>query len=645
MRRVLARSSALLAAALAGVLLACAAAGPASAATTSQWATWSPLTGSSGDYTGAVQFANTPALRAELTTDSRSGQVGVISGASTWIAAGTPVGQKYGSSQGRPYLNLRPKADTATAPSTTIYSFDEPTPTSGWTFVLGDIDADQVRIRALGPDGSELTAAQLGYRGGFNYCAPGLAGKPSCTADAADIPVWDPAALTLTGNDAASDTAGASGWFEPSAPISSLELVFTRRSGFPVYQTWFASLARDITGVVTADSGSVAGVVLTLTDRTGRVVATTTTGADGAYSFPGVQASDGYTVSATPPDGRIVDGASFQPADLSATDARVDFALRDIVPVAVSGRVTDPDGAPIAGAVVTVPGVGSVTTGPNGTYIFDEVPAGTYQATVEPPAGYSIASTPPPFTVAEDATTPIGDVDFVLAAEPSLSGRVTAAGQGEPGVVVVATGPGGPYRTVTDGDGDYRLPRLPDGAYTVSIETPDGLLPAGPVSRNVAVTGEDVTGVDFALAREGVISGAVTAGGAPVPGVTLTITGPDGSVRTVTDTTGAYALGSLPPGDYTVAVTAPPGYRVDGAASRTVTITAAGEIITGQDFALASTAPTTPPAGPGATGPAGELADSGSSVPTGVLDGGAAAVVLGAGAVTVSGVRRRVRRG
>lgn len=105
----------------------------------------------------------------------------MISGSSTWLSAGTPVGAKYGSSQGRPCLNLRPKADTPKAPSTTTYTFARPTPSSGWTFVLGDIDADAVQIRAIGNDGTALTAAQLGFQGGFNYCAPGLPGKPSCT--------------------------------------------------------------------------------------------------------------------------------------------------------------------------------------------------------------------------------------------------------------------------------------------------------------------------------------------------------------------------------------------------------------------------------------------------------------------------------
>ncbi|MCB8045341.1 hypothetical protein JM654_17870 [Microbacterium oxydans] len=112
-----------------------------------------------------------------MTSDSRAGQVGVITGASTWLAEGTPIGAEYGSSRDQPYLNLRPRADNATSPSTTTYSFAAPTPTSGWAFALGDIDSDSVRIHAVAPDGHVLTAAEIGLRDLFNYCAPGVVGK------------------------------------------------------------------------------------------------------------------------------------------------------------------------------------------------------------------------------------------------------------------------------------------------------------------------------------------------------------------------------------------------------------------------------------------------------------------------------------
>jgi hypothetical protein len=60
----------------------------------------------------------------------------VPTGASTFLGdAGntvpTAVGIKYGSSRNNAYLNLRPLADTASAPSTTTYTFAAPSPSTG----------------------------------------------------------------------------------------------------------------------------------------------------------------------------------------------------------------------------------------------------------------------------------------------------------------------------------------------------------------------------------------------------------------------------------------------------------------------------------------------------------------------------------
>lgn len=628
---------------------------PAHAVTTPSWAEWDPLTGVGGAYSTGFTLPGTPAIAAQAKTDSRAGQVGVISGASTWLAPSTPVGLKYGSSKNLPYLNLRPKADNSASPSTTTYTFAQPTPTSNWAFVLGDIDADQLQIRAVGPDGVALTAAQLGFRGGFNYCAPRLAGKPSCTGDAADVPQWDPATLTLLGNDAAADTNGAAAWFEPVAPISALTFSFTRRSGFPVYQTWFTALTRDIAGTVTAQSGDGSGATLTLTDPSGAVVATALTVAGGGYSFPGVQASAGYTVSVQAPSGQIVDGPARKPANLSEADATVDFNVRDIVPVAVSGIVTESDGTPVPGATVTIPGVGSVTTAADGSYLFDTVPVGTYQPELTVPPGFNLQTVAPPFTVPPGSEVPITGEDFVISALPSLSGQVTEAGSAASGVTVTASGPGGHFSTVTATDGSYSFPGLIDGEYVITVTAPDGTVPDGPLTRTTVVAGSSVTGIDFALQRTGSLAGTVVAGGAPRAGVGILIDGPNGQAALTTDAAGEYDLGGLLPGSYTITVTAPEGYRVSGAGTRTVTITAAGEAVVDQDFMLivedvvppTTVPPTGPPTVPAvpteAVAHGKGLASTGAGsalVPMlGIAAG--ALILLGAGALVVRAVRKR----
>lgn len=632
---------------------------PAAAATTARWATWQDLTGTGGAYSTSVEIAASPAITATMTSDSRAGQVGVIPGTSVWLPASTDVGAKYGSSINQQYLNLRPRADNAASPSTTTYSFANPTPTSGWTFVLGDIDADAVRIQAIGPDGQALTAAQLGFQGGFNYCAPGLAGKPSCTGDAADVPSWDPTTLTLTGNTAAADTSGASAWFEPSAPISSLSFVFTRRAGFPVYQTWFASIARDVTGVVTdVVDGPLDGVPVSLTDANGVVVATTTTNPDGSYSFLGVVATDGYTARITAPPGKIAVSGNAQQVDLTDADAVADFSVRDIVPVAVSGRVTDDDGNALAGVTVSIDGGQSTTTDANGFYLFDSVAVGGHTVVVSALTGYSIADPTQIINVPAGSEVPIENVDFAFVENPTLSGSVLANGAGVPGVTVTATAPGGPTLTaVTDGNGDYSFPRLPSGAYDVTVTTPAGYTATGATTRTETVAADDVIDVDFTFARLGAIDGVVRGdGGAPVAGAVVTVAGGGTSQQLTTDAAGAYGLGDLAPGTYTITITPPAGTTVVGSATRTVTVTAAGEAFVDQDFVLAAvTVPPVDPVDPGTPGTGGAVTPGGGDGGVTRLPGtglgpetfawaGAGAAVLALGAVLLVVSRRRSRR-
>jgi hypothetical protein len=205
MRRVKNAVALLCALALAVIGMLFGAALPA-AAETAGWAEWGSLEGSAGNYTTTMQLPAGGFPEATMTSDSRGG-VGIISGASNWLSADTPPGAVYGSSRNEPYINLRPRADRAGAPSTTTYTFDTPTPSGGWAFVLGDIDADEVVVTAKGPDGQELSVDELGFQDVFNYCD--AAGSPSCTGG--DLPSWDPATQTLTGNDEAADTEGASG--------------------------------------------------------------------------------------------------------------------------------------------------------------------------------------------------------------------------------------------------------------------------------------------------------------------------------------------------------------------------------------------------------------------------------------------------
>jgi hypothetical protein len=560
---------------------------------------------------------------ATVTSDSRAGQVGVQSGASSWLSATTPVGAAYGSSQGQPYLNLRPRADSPTAPSTTTYTFERPTPAGGWTFVLGDIDADQVTVSARGLGGRVLTGAELGYRSSFNYCA--VTPSPSCTGT--DAPTWDPVTGVLVGNATASDTSGASAWFEPTVPVTSLTFLFQQRSGFPVYQTWFASLARDVSGTVTLQGdGPLAGATLTLLAPDGARVATTTSAEDGTYGFAGYTAADGWTVEVSPPPdpdgpGLIVDGPFRLPADLADEDATgVDFVVREIVPVPVSGTVRTDGGLPVPGATVTIDSPGgsplTTTTDSQGAYLIDDVPAGPHTITLTLPEGFPVAPPPLLIEVPEASEVPITDQDFVVPTLPSLSGTVTAGATGVPGVVVTFTGPGGVTGSaVTGSDGGYRFEQLPAGTYTVVVAPPAGFTVEGTGTRAVTVGADDLTGIDFALARPGAIGGTVTDDqGAPVPGAGVLVSGPDGDTPLTTDDAGTYFVDGLPAGDYAITLTVPDGYTATGPVERAVTLTDAGESRLDQDFEVATVdPPVDPPVDPGGASGGGPRPDAGPS--------------------------------
>ncbi len=118
----------------------------------------------------------------------------------------------------------------------------------------------------------------------------------------------------------------------------------------------------------------------------------------------------------------------------------------------------------------------------------------------------------------------------------------------------------------------------------------------------------------------------------------MTLTGPGAPQQLTSDADGTFGLGALPPGTYTLTVVPPTGTRVVGSATRTVVITAAGDVIAEQDFTLAADAVVVPP---DPTDPSTPPTDGGNGTDplpaTGLgpetlawAAGGAAVLVLGA---------------
>ncbi|KQX74081.1 hypothetical protein ASD10_02145 [Aeromicrobium sp. Root472D3] len=615
----------MLAAAMAVLLAGSAVA--ATAATTTGFAQWGPLTGSTNDYATTMQLPALGFPEATVASDSRA-DVALPSGATNWFGASTPPGQRYGSSRDQAYLNLRPRADNASSPSTTTYTFDRPTP-QGWTVVLGDVDADQVRVSATRADGTAATTADLGFRSAFNLCdtTPRPSSVCSDTGRPKDVPTWDPATATLRGNDAAVDSDGATGWFEPTTSLRTLTFTFTRRAGLPILQTWFAVTKQDVSGTVAVTTGtcSLASATVSLVDASGAVVATRSVDASGTYAFDGVAASDGYRVALSGvPATCLVTSPSSRAIDLRAGDAVTDFSVRQAVPVPITGEVRAVSG-PLEGVTVTLTPVAggpsrTATTDVAGRYVFeDNADAADYTIAVTAPSGY-LSAPDRTATVPAGATTPVTDQDFVLQALPTVSGVVEGPDGPVAGVTVELTGGGSTYRAVTAADGTYALPRVPAGGYVLAVPNP----PAGyqtPATSPVTVGTADVPDQDVVLTRvaaTGSVAGTVTLDGRPLPGAVVTV-GPGGAAgaTVTTDAEGTFGLGALTPGTYRVTVAAPAG--TSGGAARSVTITVAGEDLTGQDFAFVTDPATSDPVVPVPDDPSDPAAD-----PTPDDDGGSA---------------------
>ncbi|MGY2899148.1 phosphatidate phosphatase APP1 [Curtobacterium sp. PvP017] len=685
MRRWRAVTAGLTALAL-GAGLAIGGATSASAEPAGNWGTFT-LSGASKAYTGTMTLPGFPAT----TFTSNSWQSTVISGASTWQSAGTPSGAVYGTSRAQTYMNQRPFADSPTTAgaSTTTYTFDGATPgAQSWSFVLGDIDADQATISATVAGGGAATAEQLGYEGSYNSCsaAPSPGGW-SCTPDpdgttGQDEPIWDEATRTLTGNAAASDTAGASAWFTPTVSLTSLTITYQQRSGFPVYQTWFANRTAAISGTATLDGAAIPGATVTVTAPRGTVY-TTTTDADGNYVFPQLPVIANYSVEVTAPSGAVgsssVTGVNLAiSGDRVGTDRTADFAFTSPPEtVAVIGTVTDEDDHPAANVpvVIDVPGGDPIetTTNSDGVYTASDLPADT---AVE----VSVAGEPPVSITTGDAGAAPAEPEPIVAPPAviaTVTGVVSLDGTPVPaGVVVELLDENGAVvgSDTTDADGRYVFATV-TGTYTVRT-----VVPAAGATGDTANTGiEALAGTSvrsdlpFTSAAEPEVvttdqpGTVVDTNGDPIADVEVVATPTEddaGDAVTVsTDEDGVFDLTGLQPTtEYVITV------DVDGATPATVVTPedgAATPLAFVVDAAVTpapspspsapSTSPTAvptvpaaggsgnaPAAGSGDVGDGGPLAYTGADLKPGLIAAGVL-VLLGAALLTYRAVRNRRR--
>jgi Tol biopolymer transport system component/protocatechuate 3,4-dioxygenase beta subunit len=265
-----------------------------------------------------------------------------------------------------------------------------------------------------------------------------------------------------------------------------------------------------------------------------------------------------------------------------------DFTMTKLPPGAISGKVTELDGTtPIVKATVTakivadeqgrpivlppgIPSTYTTTTKGDGTYRLEGLPNATYEVTASAPRHSPVTKTGIVVRPGEETT----GVDFQLPGEPgTIAGQVVDAqtNQGIAGALVEVISAGTTIASATtDAQGNFVIPNVPVGVYTVQASAPN-YKPASVTGVQVQTAATTRVTIQLARAQPGSISGRVTrADGTPVGGVTVEVVQPatgevvasgvtEDRFTVVAGYQRNYLITNVPLGTYTVRVRAP-GY-------------------------------------------------------------------------------------
>ena len=366
------------------------------------------------------------------------------------------------------------------------------------------------------------------------------------------------------------------------------------------------------------------GVTVNLVDASGNVVATTTTDADGNYSFSKLPAGD-YTVKVVK-DGAIKDMDQTEDPDGTKDNASGKISIGADNPTQTGvnfgynpnntikgsvyrddNRSSSRDGSEEGYQGQTVQlldkdgnVVATTTTAADGSYSFEHLPDGTYSVkVVKDGALTDTEQTEDPDGTKDNASEPITldptqsvkeGVNFGYVPDYSLSGTIYRDGNRSAshdstenpyaGVTVNLLDSAGNVvaTTTTDANGGYSFSKLPAGDYRVKVDTtgtlkgldqtedPDGIADSTSGTISLNNTNRTQSGVNFGYIENNSISGMIFRDEARngvkdpsdprFPSVKVTLIDENGNVveTTTTDSNGAYKFSHLPDGKYRVKV-------------------------------------------------------------------------------------------
>lgn len=372
----------------------------------------------------------------------------------------------------------------------------------------GDIDLSGVTVNLLGKDGNVVATTTTDANG--NYSFTGLNdGTYTVQVDKTG---------SLADKEQTEDPSG-------KADSRSQAITFTRSDPDVINVNFGYADDYSIHGLVYRDGDrnethsatekGYANQTVELRDKDGKVVATTTTDENGAYSFSKLPAGD-YTVKVVK-DGALTDLDQTEDPDSTKdstsgvislgndhrteTDVNFGYIANNSINGTIyrdgnrDGKKGDTEGR-YSGVTVQLLDkdgkvIGTTTTDKDGKYSFEHLPDGTYSVKVVKDGSLTDTDqTGDPDNKLDNASEPItldeknptkGDVDFGYVPNNTIKGTVyrddnrdKMINGDEPGLervsVQLLDEDGKVLQTLdTDADGNYAFQHLPDGKYTVKV--------------------------------------------------------------------------------------------------------------------------------------------------------------------------------
>jgi large repetitive protein len=319
--------------------------------------------------------------------------------------------------------------------------------------------------------------------------------------------------------------------------------------------------------IVDQSNSPVSGATISIVDKSGNTLASTTSASDGSYSLNGVPAGI-ITIQAS--IRRVV--VDTETEDVNTTSTSTVKLNANLSYATIQGTITDGKNNNVSGATISlINGSGTVVqtvnTSANGTYSISNVIPGQYSVQVSA-SGYQ--------TVTQNET--VGNAQTVQAnvmlqagtnsnSSPSITGIVTDSITGKPvaGVTVTVKNSSGTVvgANTTGFDGSYTISGLSAGSYSETLSANN--YQTANQSNITVSTGEPTAMKNTITPYTGKCLGVVSYldsnnASHPVSGAQVSILDPNTGNAIVqpvtTDANGNYSMSNIPIGTYSVEVQA-----------------------------------------------------------------------------------------